>query len=531
MDENEKTQQDVNSKPAGASIVLEDHPPSLDRIIILVVIALLLVAFFIGSLIYVIFYQPSMDALDILKVKDEDLRPSSQSFVTRKLAKIPYNYNVYPLLFSPDGKNFAYRMSGEWRIPFVVINGTREESDAFGLTMSQDGEQFAFVGRDARGFRVIRRGGSSNDVLENPFPLSEDRSYEFLEKSPTLNKDSRGYFDEIDDVSLAFSQDGKHLVYFARDYNSKKSFLVVDDQVYEALGDIERNNFAPYSLPTFSPDGRSLAYIASKTDVTWERLIGTPIDKQEFVVVNNKIVGVYDEIVSPLAYSSDGKQLAYTIKDESGMAVVVNGKKGERYLAIDTHFPPLFSPDGTRLAYFAIRDREDKWTLVVNGQEQRGYDNRPLYSSLVFSPDSQKIAYWAGIGRNNFVQDKKWFVVVNSKESSKYDDVSYDPTLVFSLDSKKLAYQARRDNKSFIVVNDEEGPVYDGVSWPIFSPNSKHIAYPARKNRKWLVIVDGKEGKLYDDIISHPRFTPDSQYVFYGVRVGDELWQIVETVE
>jgi Tol biopolymer transport system component len=431
-------------------------------------------------------------------------------------------------------------MSGEWRIPFVVINGARGEGDAFGLTMSPNGEQFAYVARDTGGFRVIRRGVDNGDVFEKPFSLSEDEGYNFFRKSPLLNDIGKSYFYEIDYNSLAFSPNSKHLAYFARDYESKRSLLAVDDRAYEIPGDINRNTFAPFLLPTFSPDSKSLAYIASKTDVTWatstewdgSRAISS--NTKEFVVENNKIVGTYDEVVSPLAYSPDGRQLAYTIKDEDGMAVVVNGKKGRRYSAIDTHFSPLFSPDGTRLAYFAmpsITMRDAKWTLVVNGQESQYYDYRPLYSSPIFSPDSKKIAYWAGIGRSYLGQDTRPFVVVDGKESNKYDRVSYDPTLIFSPDSSTLAYQATKEGKNFIVIDSEEGPAYEGISSPTFSPNSQHVAYLAKKSGRWLIVIDGEEGKLYDDIIAHPRFTLDSQYVFYGVKIGDELWQIVETVK
>jgi hypothetical protein len=106
MDKNEPTQKEVDPEPLNENIVLKDPAPFFNKTTIIIVIVGLFLTIFFSVLFvrYASFDYPKIDILDTLGVKDEDLRPSSQNFVTRKLAKIPYGYGVYPLLFSPDGK-------------------------------------------------------------------------------------------------------------------------------------------------------------------------------------------------------------------------------------------------------------------------------------------------------------------------------------------------------------------------------------------------------------------------------------------
>jgi Tol biopolymer transport system component len=101
------------------------------------------------------------------------------------------------------------------------------------------------------------------------------------------------------------------------------------------------------------------------------------------VVVDGKAGTEYDDIPSPPIFSPDGKRVAYGVKKGEKQLVVVDGKAGKEYDEISGGFPPIklapvrfsavvFSPDGKRVAYAAKNG--EKWLVVVDGHAGEEYD-------------------------------------------------------------------------------------------------------------------------------------------------------------
>jgi Tol biopolymer transport system component len=97
----------------------------------------------------------------------------------------------------------------------------------------------------------------------------------------------------------------------------------------------------------------------------------------------------------------------------------------------------------------------------------------PLYDGIavgspVFSPDGTHIAYAAQF-------DGKWQVLVDGKPGPGFDAVG---NRFFSPDSVHLVYAAQRGNKQLLVVDGTPGPAYDRMmkgSRIVFdSPNVLH---------------------------------------------------------
>ena len=127
--------------------------------------------------------------------------------------------------------------------------------------------------------------------------------------------------------------------------------------------------------------------------------------------------------------------------------MVVDGKEGKRYAAVLP--PPIFSPDGQRVAYCALIG--DEWMVVVDGKEGNRYAGT-LEGTPIFSPDGQRVAYGAKIG-------DEWMVVVDGKESKGYAGLS---TLIFSPDSQRIVYEAVGDK--WMVVVDGHETTWDGIA-------------------------------------------------------------------
>ena len=129
--------------------------------------------------------------------------------------------------------------------------------------------------------------------------------------------------------------------------------------VYEGIGGSfpPDANTGPASVGvTFSPDGRKLAYLASKGD-------------KKFVVVDGKPeeVGI-DSLVGQMLFSPDSKRLAYGGRRANRFFLVADGTKGTEYDALG-HFE--FSHDGTHLALVA--KKANRFVITVDGTERAEY--------------------------------------------------------------------------------------------------------------------------------------------------------------
>lgn len=120
-----------------------------------------------------------------------------------------------------------------------------------------------------------------------------------------------------------------------------------------------------------------------------------------------------------LVFSPDGRTLAYVARSGQEWLVVVGHREGERYDLI-MEGCPVFSPIGRRLAFGAKRGR--KWLVVVDGKEQAEYDG--IVANLVFSPDGRHLAYQAGKGGSHVL-------VVDGRESRACGMMVKDSELVF----------------------------------------------------------------------------------------------------
>ena len=257
-----------------------------------------------------------------------------------------------------------------------------------------------------------------------------------------------------------------------------------------------------------SPDGQHFAYTVIKSNGKWS------------VFLDGKKVKEYNTPPSPhiysLTFSPDSKHFAYIAKRDEKYFVVLDGKEEREYDLINP-FSLTFSPNSKHLAYAAKRNGQ--FFVVLDGKEGERYDT---IGSLTFSPNSKHLAYAAK--RNG-----DYFVVIDGKEE-KYEWID-SFSLIFSPDSKRFAYVVGRNDQYFVVLDGKEGEKYDEVFQLTFSPDSKHLAYIAERENRYFFVLDGKEGEKYDTIFGQPRFTQDSQYIYYAALKGNEIWRIIQKVK
>lgn len=171
------------------------------------------------------------------------------------------------LVFSPDGKRFAYTghlgRDPETRVEHMVVNDVRGPAfrQARRPVFSPDGSRLAYAAWNGKRLML----------------LLDDKDV------------SSGY--AYADFA-AFSPDGKTLSYMGNE--GEQSFIIVGERRWPILGCLTQYH------PVFSPDGRNVAYVAYLPKGGYVGLVG-----------QERLPDVYDEICSPPVFSADSRKVAY----------------------------------------------------------------------------------------------------------------------------------------------------------------------------------------------------------------------------
>ncbi len=308
-------------------------------------------------------------------------------------------------------------------------------------------------------------------------------------------------YDDIDGVAI--SDDGLTVAHAAE--SGHEECVVVNGAKGETF------DHAGHKWVWLTPDGKHLAYIASRGDATFLVRDGekTPVP-----------AGARSPVLSP-----DGSRCVYWTRDGETWTPVIDSKSRPE---CDRVGLVRFSPDSARLAY--VSSRSGKATLVV--------DDRPAVEctsvhSFVFSPDGKR--YAARIQR-----DAGEFVVVDGREHGPYamgDPHELEEPL-FSPDGAQVAWAALRwegpnsPHRWVACLDEVDGPEFDLVTGLTFSPDGKHFAYTGRNfDRGDSLVLDGQAERL-GDTIQRIDFASSGLSVGVGVVRGREiLWLDIPTAK
>ena len=243
----------------------------------------------------------------------------------------------------------------------------------------------------------------------------------------------------------------------------------------------------------FSPDGRSLAFVA-KSGSKWS-----------VIRDGSRVGGEYEGASFPV-FSPDGRWLAFAAKSGGKWSVIRDGSR------VSTEYDEIgrfhFSPDGRSLAFAAKSGR--KWSVVRDGVPGAGrYD---LVWWLEFSPDGRSLAFAAKSGGKEFI------VKDGSRVGGEYEGV-WSPE--FSPDGRSLAFIARSGDNDFVVKDGiRVGAKYHNVRSLRFSPDGRSLVFRAALGSKKFVVKDGlRVGKLCYDGLSNLETSADGKrLIFVGVR-------------
>ncbi len=307
------------------------------------------------------------------------------------------------LVFDDGGHLFVAGPGDSTRL--ALTSGTGVESSP---SFSPDGRLIAYWARAAKG------------APSSLWVMNADGS---AAHNVTGDLDSSG----AETILAAWSPDSRQLAFSVGDYYTNSSLWVVD-ATGRGLHEVGDGTLSRVD-PAWSPDGRRIAFRGSTRDVPTNRLpadeaIGVyliaPDGTGERMVSRLARAGGapnyswFDGPVtgSPPSWSPDGRWLTYaygpTRQHDIAIGAVDGSEERQIVTTGDDDMLPVFSPDGTRIAFARFvpeagdpAGRVSAWTVPIAGGDPLSIDGGAAIDlqPLVWSPDGRQLLTYRSDGK------------------------------------------------------------------------------------------------------------------------------------
>jgi hypothetical protein len=422
------------------------------------------------------------------------------------------------LQFSRDESRLAFfgKRSSEW---LFVLDG-QEHSNRYttptAISFQPDGDSFAYCECKGKKCRLVVDGaetGAEYDDISYPQYSPDGKRIAFLAKRSKKwvaivdGKELGSDLDEIWSTSWGFSRGGGRFFFSGR----VKSFWV------HVVDGSPTPGFEIISPIAFSRDGKHYAYggADSKGGFKKQKIFGT-------IVKDGQTIATYE-----------GKGMAGSWSALGGSTETMVG--GIHDLTTDFHgvSTPEFDPNG-KLVYAARRDKGD--VAVFQGSDAGpGFDE--ILSPIIFTEDSQHFAYVARRGQDFVeVRDNGSILAIHAGKRGA-TSVGW---IAISLDASHLAYETISGGRYFkaagtlrayrtAIVDGQSGPDYNalGLADFGFDPDSHHFFYAVigAEGDRDLVNIDGHESRIYD-AVANTRYMPDGKTIAFVARDGSRFLRV-----
>ena len=220
-------------------------------------------------------------------------------------------------------------------------------------------------------------------------------------------------------------------------------------------GQVAVNSAEPLISPSWSPDGKELAYVSFESQKA-------VVMAQDVATGKRRTIASFRGSNSAPAWSPDGQQLALTLSRDGGAQIYLMNRFGEgvRRLtnssAIDTE--PVFTPDG-KLIYF-VSDRGGSpqiYRVAVSG----GAPERVTFSgnyniSPAISPNGRSLAY---ITRQGNAFKLALLDLTAGGAPALLSDTNDDERPSFSPNGRLLIYASRAQGRDVLMTTTLDGKI------------------------------------------------------------------------
>jgi serine/threonine protein kinase len=342
---------------------------------------------------------------------------------------------------------------------------------------------------------------------------------------------------ELDTSRAQFSPDGKLLAYVASKNGSNAIWL---KQIGGGEAFTRRQDNAMEKSPIFSPDAAQIAYISDRGGGGRRGIWTAPA----FGGAPTLLISLDAQSRALFHWSKDGSTIYFELK-QNLHALDIASKKITKLTNFDER--PVersfsFSPDEKRIVYADRRDgQKDLWVADLNGGNPVRLTNDAAEDSApIWHTDGQRVIY--NSDRNGIKQICLAFLdgqppvqLTVSDTDSEVSDISTDGT--------KIVYTSIKEESDLWGVNLDGGKEFQLTSdigvefWQHPASNGETIAYQATRQSsagdKWShcfllskrITGDMRETQLADDGFD-PHWSPDgNQLAFMRSQAGNNtLW-------
>jgi len=384
--------------------------------------------------------------------------------------------------FSPDGRTVVFDSDrdGNQEIYAVNIDG----SGLRRLTFDPAGDNHPAYSPD--GTQIIFTSGRDNENAD-VFVMNTDGS-----NPVNLTK-----WDKTNETAGvgSWSPDGTGIAFFS-DRNGKDDIYVMSAETIRSRVVLAEPDH-DLRVPSFSPDGRRIAYSREDPDKSGELRILDLDTKRSTLVKKTELA------VTPAAWSPSGEFLAFHDRVSGNSEIFkvrLDGSDRTRLTtdpAPDTG--PSWSADGSKIVFQSARGEPlGKPQLYV--MDEDGSDQRPLTRQKGWETDP----VWAPDGHVIFACDREDspgnmldICEINSDGTGEkrilfHKDHDTDPAV--SPDGKRVAFVSNSDGNAEIYIMNRDGtgllrltrnPADD--QWPHWSPDGKSIIFGSNRTGRYAI--------------------------------------------
>lgn len=349
-----------------------------------------------------------------------------------------------------------------------------------------------------------------------------------------------------------FTPDGKSLIYTLFEKGKRSVWLkdIATGEATQVLPPTETH----YQHPQISSDGKMIYYITSRPNKPNGTLVRVPLSNTA------AIEDVVSNVISPVAFSPDEKQMTFINGDEGQLYIANIDGGGERVLARRDPKKGWFESWGSRMSW----SPDGKLIAVCGGKyDENGKKSFELI--LINAADGSEqivpIPNWNYLDDVAWLSDRKGLIVVAreteaapfqiwqisypegaarriTNDTNDYGDIALSP------DSRLLIVNQYFQNLNIWLMPFDKtrtaeqitfgNRATDGIYGIAFAPGGKIIYTSLRSGNLdlWQMNADGSEPKQLTknagEINSKPQVTPDGRYiVFVSSRTGaKQIWRM-----
>jgi Tol biopolymer transport system component len=397
----------------------------------------------------------------------------------------------YDPALSPDGKQVAFSWMKENDGNSNIYVKLIDAGSPLKLTSPTAEDRLPAWSPDARHIAFCRVSGDGCEIFVVPALGGSERKL--------------GQVSGSDLVGISWSPDGKFLAVIDRNsgQEAERVFLMSVETGAKRQLTSPPSGYAGDCCPTFSPDGRTLAFARWPSIVSSDIYVlsvgadGAPIGQPHRLTADNRIIGGLD-------WTADGRNIIFS-SDRSGSTsiwtVLASGGKPERLGVAGENVAGIsVSRTGNRLAY-------QRWMFDSNVWQIPGpnsTDKKVLPKKLIASTEVETEAQFSSNGKK---------IVFTSNRSGS--------TEIWACDG---------DGSNPVQMTFFGGP---NVGTPRWSPDGRQIAFDSTKEGNNHTFVLNVEGGLVRRLTTEtsndvrPSWSRDGRWIYFGSdRTGDsQVWK------